>query len=225
MTQASCPGRGIADLTGLEAFIGLRRLDLGNNKLTIFTLRFSAGGKTAPSKLQSLDVSNNQITTLDLTAHPQLLSLSASGNQLSSISLNANASLVVLDASHNALTTFNLPVQSALAYVDLSHNQLTSVLNPFSTDLSALGALTYLDLSHNQLTTIGSITALAWNKKQGTGGLLQSLSVACNPTFRCGDLGVYDGAQYPAATTSACSAYSTATGKWTPLSTPECPPG
>jgi uncharacterized protein YjbI with pentapeptide repeats len=224
IAQVNCPGRGIYDLTGLENFIALTKLDLSNNQLTIFTLSFVSGGKPAPSNLQTLDVSNNQLATLDLIGHPKLLSLSAGNNQLASISLNANAFLVVLDASHNKLDSLDLSIQTSLAYVDLSYNKLTSVLNQFSTNLNQLTGLTYLDLSHNGLTTIGSITKLAWNKRTGAGGRLQSLFLGCNASFKCGDLGVYDGKLYPAASTSLCSSYNTSTGEWTPLSTPLCPP-
>lgn len=220
----NCPGLGISDLTGLEAFIALTKLDLSGNKLPIFTLSFTSGGKPAPSKLQSLDLSNNQITTLDVTTHPQIQFLSASNNQLGSISLNANTYLVVLDASHNKLTSFNLPVQSTLAYADLSYNNLTSVLNQFSTNLSQLTGLSYLDLSHNSLPTIGSIAGLAYNKSTEQGGQLQSLFLACNVSFRCGDLGVYNGSQYPAASTSSCSSYNASESKWVPLTNPNCPP-
>jgi hypothetical protein len=131
----------------------------------------------------------------------------------------------VLDASHNKLASFNLPIQTSLAYVDLSYNQLGNVLNQFSGDVAGLTGLTYLDLSHNSLTTIGSVAKTAWNKRTGAGGALQSLFLACNASFRCGDLGVYNGSQYPAASTSMCSAYNTSTGQWTALSTPDCPPG
>ena len=224
ITHVDCPGLGISDLTGLEAFIALSKLNLNGNKLAIFTLRFTSGGKSAPSNLQTLDISNNQLTTLDATSHPKLLSLSASDNQLGSISLNANTFLVVLDASHNKLTSFNLPVQSTLAYVDLSYNNLASVLNQFSTDLSQLTGLSYLDLSHNSLETIGSITSLAYNQKTGAGGSLRSLFLACNASFKCGDLGVYNGSTYPAASTCMCSVYNTSTSKWTSLTNPSCPP-
>ena len=52
IAQVSCPGRGIADLTGLEAFISLTKLDLSDNKLGIFTLTFTANGEPVPSRLQ-----------------------------------------------------------------------------------------------------------------------------------------------------------------------------
>ena len=130
----------------------------------------------------------------------------------------------MLDASHNALKSFNLPIQSSLAYVDLSYNVLTGVLNQFSSDLRNCKTLSYLDLSHNTLATIGSISAIAQNQRTGVGSL-QSLFLACNTNFKCGDLGVYNGTTYPAAATSMCSIYNTGTSQWTPLANPQCPPG
>ena len=224
IAQVNCPGRGITDLTGLETFISLTKLDLSFNGLPIFTLSFTADNKPAPSNLQSLSLDSNQLTTLDATAHPNLISLTASNNRLASISLNANTYLVVLDASHNQLTSFNLPIQSTLSYVDLSYNVLTDVLNQSMSNLDALTALSYLDLSHNDLPTIGSITSLAYNRSKNTGGNLQSLFLACNAKFACGDLGVYNGTQYPAAASSMCSAYNTSTAQWTPLVNPTCTP-
>ena len=225
ISQVNCPGRQITDIGGLENFISLTKLDLRSNALTIFTLAFTAGGKPAPSQLQSLSLDNNQLTTLDLTAHPALVSLSVSNNRLGgTITLNANTYLLILDASHNRLSTVNLPIQSNLSFVDLSYNLLTNVLNQFSTNLNGLQALSYLDLSHNVLNTIGSIQTIAYDNNSDNSGNLKSLFLACNPKFQCGDLGVYNGTRYPAASSSQCSAYNTATGKWTPLSTPQCSP-
>lgn len=225
ISQVNCPGRQITDIGGLENFISLTKLDLRSNALTIFTLAFTAGGKPAPSQLQTLSLDNNQLTTLDLTAHPALVSLSVSNNRLGgTITLNANTYLLMLDASHNRLSTVNLPIQSNLSFVDLSYNLLTNVLNQYSTNLNNLQALSYLDLSHNVLTTIGSIQTIAYDNDSDNSSNLKSLFLACNPKFQCGDLGVYNGTRYPAASSSQCSAYNTATGKWTPLSTPQCSP-
>ena len=151
--------------------------------------------------------------------------MSVSNNRLGgTITLNANTYLLILDASHNRLSTVNLPIQSNLSFVDLSYNLLTNVLNQFSTNLNGLQALSYLDLSHNVLNTIGSIQTIAYDDNSDNSGNLKSLFLACNPKFQCGDLGVYNGTRYPAASSSQCSAYNTATGKWTPLSTPQCSP-
>jgi len=222
--QVNCPGRGIVDLTGLETFISLTKLDLSSNALPIFTLSFTAGGQPAKSQLRTLSLDNNALTTLDVTGHPALVSLSVSNNKLASIALNANTYLVILDASHNQLASFDLPIQTALAYADLSYNLLTDVLDQYSQDLGQLASLSYLDLSHNNLSTIGPITAIAYGPANDAGAL-QALFLACNPKFHCGDLGVYNGTKYPAASTSQCSAYDAVNGQWTPLTNPTCPPG
>ncbi len=223
ITQVNCPGRSISDLTGLEAFISLTKLDLSSNSLPIFTLSFTADGQPAKSQLRTLSLDNNALTTLDVTGHPALVSLTVSNNKLASIALNANTYPVILDASHNQLTSFDLPIQTALAYADLSYNLLTDVLDQYAQDLGQLTGLSYLDLSHNNLPTIGSITAIAYGPTNNAA--LQSLFLACNPKFHCGDLGVYDGKKYPAALTSQCSAHDAANGQWTPLTNPTCPPG
>src|SRR5260370_4327317 len=195
--QVVCPYQGIADLTGLEQFTSLTKLDLSGNQLTSFTLSF---GSSVKSQMHNLDVSNNQLTTLDLRNHPKIMLLSASNNQLSSISLNANTYLVVLVAAHNQITAFDLAIQSNLAYADISYNQLATVLDSNNLNLNQLQNLTYLDLSRNTLPTIGSVQQLVWNRTAGSGGALQSLYLACNnPTFDCSTVGVYDGSTYPPA--------------------------
>jgi uncharacterized protein YjbI with pentapeptide repeats len=232
ITQVNCSGRDIKDISGLENFISLVKLDLSSNALPIFTLAFTSGGKPAPSNLRTLALDNNALTTLDLSNHPALVSLSVSNNKLKSIAYNANTYLLVLDASHNELTSPDLPIQTSLAYADLSYNALTNVLDSYHNDLSGLTSLAFLDVSHNNLPTIGSISAIASCVPQidsdcpkPSSDSLQSLFLACNPKFRCGELGVYNGTQFPAAATSSCSAYNTGAGKWTPLTNPTCPPG
>src|SRR5262249_20634454 len=59
MLAVSCPARGIADLTGLEKFTNLTSLDLTANQITQFAL--------ALPQLQSLKISDNQLTTLDVS--------------------------------------------------------------------------------------------------------------------------------------------------------------
>lgn len=232
MTQVNCPGRGISTLAGLEAFTSLTKLDLNGNALLEFSLSLMSSDKKVAGNLQTLDVSNNQLKTLDLQWQPKLVSLDASNNQLTSINLSANAYLVVLNASHNSIAIFDLAIQSALSYVDLSYNNLTTVdvFDQLHPNLSGLQALAYLDLSHNLLVTIGSVQSLATDKSNTLtgGGPLQALFLACNANFRCADLGIIDGYRYPAAATSMCSdfnAAATTQQKWTVRTTPACPPG
>ncbi|MDD5266973.1 MAG: pentapeptide repeat-containing protein [Methylococcales bacterium] len=209
--QVTCPGLGITDLTGLEKFTNLVKLDLTANKLTQFSLPLTT--------IQTLRLENNQLTTLDVSKLDGLGNLDVSDNQLTNIGFSANAAPSIMDVSNNQLTSFDLPIQTSLVYADLSNNKLTTVLNQFSSNLEGLTALTYLDLSHNSLPGIGSVATLLPNP-QGSGSL-QSLYVSCNPTFTCSSL------ELPATSgvlqNSQCATYNTQTKTWLLLTNPECP--
>ncbi len=70
ITQVNCAARGIKDVTGLENFLALTKLDLSYNELPIFTLSFTFHDKLQPSHLQTLSLDGNMLTTLDVSDHP-----------------------------------------------------------------------------------------------------------------------------------------------------------
>jgi uncharacterized protein YjbI with pentapeptide repeats len=209
--QVTCPGLGISDLTGLEKFTNLIKLDLTANKLVQFSLPLTT--------IQTLKLGNNQLTTLDLSKLGSLVNLDASSNQLTNIGFSANAAPSILDVSNNQLASFDLPIQTSLVYADLSNNKLTNVLDNFQTSLSNLIGLSYLDLSHNFLTNIGSVASLQPNP-QGSGSL-QSLYVGCNPTFSCAGLGLTTSSSI--LQQSQCATYNTQNKTWIMLTNPQCP--
>jgi hypothetical protein len=130
------------DLTGIEDFTALTYLNVSLNQLT------------------SLDVSNNTaLTYLDVTANHQLTSLDVSNNtaleylvctdnQLTSLDVSNNPNLIEFWCSHNQLTSLDVSNNTALTYLNVSLNQLTSL------DVSQNTALTDLRCSHNQLTSL-----------------------------------------------------------------------
>ncbi|MGR8981399.1 MAG: pentapeptide repeat-containing protein [Gammaproteobacteria bacterium] len=209
--QVTCPGLGISDLTGLENFTSLVKLDLTDNKLIQFSLPLAT--------IQTLKLGNNRLTTLDLSKLDNLINLDVSGNQLTNIGFSANAAPSILDVSNNQLASFDLPIQTSLVYADLSNNKLKNVLDRYNTNLSNLTILNYLDLSHNSLTSVGSVAALL-PSPQGSGSL-QSLYVGCNPTFTCASL------ELPATSgnlqKSQCATYNTQNKTWLLLTNPACP--
>lgn len=211
--EVNCPGRGITDLTGLENFTSLTRLDLTANQLTQFSFSFQS--------LETLEISDNKLNLLDLSNLPALIRLDASNNQLQSIAGTASVYLQFLDISHNQLIDFDLPIQNALQYADLSSNNLTNVLDQSNKDLSQLTGLSYLDLSNNSLTTIGSAKSIAYSD-DNQGGVLESLFLACNPNFDCSSLAL-DG-NYPALQTSQCALFNSASNKWVLQPNPICLP-
>jgi uncharacterized protein YjbI with pentapeptide repeats len=168
--EINCASRGIADATGLEAFTKLRKLTLTSNKLTNGEIFGRLG------KLQILQVSDNQLTTLNVRIE-SLKSLNAANNAIQRVSGLETADLESVDLSHNRLTEFALDSQRMLFFADLSHNLLTD-----AGDLSdGFTALASLYLQNNDLTTIGSLADAT---------KLTYLNLGSNPKFKCETLKV-----------------------------------
>jgi hypothetical protein len=215
LLTVSCPGRGITDLTGLEKFANLNSLDLTGNQITQFALNLP--------NLQSLKISDNALISLDVSglSPTRQVRLEAANNQLTAVVGLSTAYLIMVDLSHNKLASFDLPQQAAsLTYADLSYNNLTNVLNQVSQNLNGMSYLQYLDLSSNSIPTVGSVATIAG----GGSPTLQSLFLACNPTFACSSLGLAGGANPATALPrSACADYNAQDQQWIIRSTPFCP--
>ncbi|MBR1719463.1 MAG: leucine-rich repeat domain-containing protein [Phocaeicola sp.] len=98
--------------------------------------------------LETLNCSNNKITSLDVSNNPKLTSLSCSNNQLSSLDVSNNLALTDLYCHYNQLTSLDVTNNTALHRLDCYGNKLTSL------DVSNNTALTRLDCSSNQLTSL-----------------------------------------------------------------------
>ena len=154
----------IKDLTGIELFPYLEKLDCKNNNLT----RLDVSKNT---KLTKLYCEFNQLTSLDLSKNTALTELNCQVNQLTSLDLSKNTALTKLDCALNPLTSLDVSNNPALTYLDCNYNQLTSL------DLSKNTALTKLGCHDNQLTSLdlSKNTALdtldcSGNKRQITVG-------------------------------------------------------
>lgn len=131
----------IKDLTGIELFPYLEKLDCKNNNLT----RLDVSKNT---KLTKLYCEFNQLTSLDLSKNTALTELNCQVNQLTSLDLSKNTALTKLDCALNPLTSLDVSNNTALTYLDCNYNQLTSL------DLSQNTALTKLGCHDNQLTSL-----------------------------------------------------------------------
>lgn len=141
-------GLGIADLEGIQVFTALKRLNVRNNTLTELDL-------SANTALTSLDAGFNRLTELELSAHPALRTLNCQNNRLTSLDLTGAEGLVWLYARSNALTGLDLSDSTALEYLDLFDNKLASI------DLSMLPALRFLHINYNQLSQLDLSANLA----------------------------------------------------------------
>lgn len=131
----------IKDLTGIELFPNLDKLDCKNNNLT----RLDVSKNT---KLTKLYCEFNQLTGLDLSKNTALTELNCQVNQLTSLDLSKNTALTKLDCALNPLTSLDVSNNTALTYLDCNYNQLTGL------DLSQNTALTKLGCHDNQLTSL-----------------------------------------------------------------------
>lgn len=96
------PRRNITDLTGIEAFTAITKLDCGNNRLT--TLDVSKN-----INLTSLKCGSNQLTSLDVSKNTKLQEFNCDNNQLTSLDISSNVNLRIFVCHHNSqLTSLNV---------------------------------------------------------------------------------------------------------------------
>jgi len=121
---------------------GLSSLDVSSENITELT------GIQDFVALQTLDISNNSIDSLNLSDNSALVNLDVSNNLLDVLELNNNTLLEVLDISSNQLTSFNTDSLSSLVSFIGDFNTLVAL------DFRNNGALTTLSCVSNQLTSL-----------------------------------------------------------------------
>jgi hypothetical protein len=160
----------IRDLTGLSAFISLRELEVDNNYLTQIDV-------TANTLLEKLDVSNTQITTLDLSSNTALVELDGSSNYLTTLNLLSNTNLEVLRCDLNQLTSLDLSNNLLLKDLFCRYNQITS--------LNVLSNVNLVNIYcvDNQLTSLGVSNLLLLENLNCMDNQLTSLNVQNTPAL------------------------------------------
>ena len=143
VTELYVDHANIKDLTGIELFPNLDKLDCKYNNLT----RLDVSKNT---KLTKLYCESNQLTGLDLSKNTALTELDCALNQLTGLDLSKNTALTELNCQDNQLTSLDLSKNTALTKLYCALNQLTSL------DLSKNTALTILGCSgNNRQITVG----------------------------------------------------------------------
>ncbi len=164
-------GESIVDMTGIEAFVNLERLNCGGNQLTSLDVSHNTA-------LTELHCWRNKLTTLDVSNNTALTELVLSHNQLTSLDVSNNTALAKLDLRHNQLTSLDVSNNTKLAVLRLSVNQLTNL------DVSNNTALTWLSLSENQLTSLDVSNNTALTELISWSNQLTSLDVSNNTALR-----------------------------------------
>ena len=143
--------KAIHNLSGLEHFTALRRLELDNNQLV------DVSPLSALTNLQWLFLDNNQLVDVSpLSALTNLQSLDLRNNQLVDVSpLSALTKLEQLYLDNNQLVDVSPLSLTNLQWLFLDNNQLVDV-----SPLSALTNLQWLFLDNNQLVDVSPLSTL-----------------------------------------------------------------
>lgn len=126
------PPSGIRDMTGLEAFINLDSLTITLNPLSGIDL---SGNKA----LRYLVCTSCELSSLDLSGNLHLEELNCSRNRLSELEISFNQSLKKLSCKNNLLTSLDLSANSGLGSMVSCGNQLTSLDISMHPTLSLIG--------------------------------------------------------------------------------------
>ena len=174
LTRMSAPGRGIADLRGLESATGMRQISFSDNAITDLTPLGHLVG------LRHLSLDDNRVTDLAPLSHlPTGRTLRISRNRIADVSpLSAWRYLTHLGLNDNAIEDLSpLAALTRLTNLELSRNRIVDISPLRATtnlaglhlnsnkirDLSPLARLehlTELDLGNNRIVDIGPLTDL-----------------------------------------------------------------
>ena len=126
-------------------------------------------------KLEMLDCSENQLTTVDVGKNTALVNLSVYENQLTSLDVSKNTILKYLDCSSNQLTSLDVSKNTRLEYLDCLSNKLTLLDVSANKNLRILLCGDNANLSHLNVSNNENLTSL------GCGGAaLKTLDVSQN---------------------------------------------
>lgn len=176
----------VSDLTGIEYFKSLKHLDVSYNPIQHLNMGEMSELRSVKAyncalievilphpeqtHLRYLDVTHNQLTTMDLREQDCLQTLCLSENQLTEVMLDDCEKLQYLTCSHNRLNELNIKDCYELRALECENNYLSVLDMTNNEELQLLACqnnlLTSLELNHcqdldrlecanNQLETLG----------------------------------------------------------------------
>lgn len=140
-TDADIDNNGEISLN--EALL-VNTLSLENKNIT------SLNGLEYFTNLETLDVSQNLITSINFTSFPNLIDIVISNNLLTNITITNNNVIKYISANNNQINNVNITNCSSLDLISLDANQISTI------NLQNLPLLTILSLNYNQLTNFNA---------------------------------------------------------------------
>ncbi|MFV0572485.1 MAG: leucine-rich repeat domain-containing protein [Xanthomarina gelatinilytica] len=167
-----CFGCNIQSLKGIEAFTSLTSLDVRENQLTSIDLSNN-------TKLNGLWCSYNNLTQLDLKNNKLLRFLECTDNMLTQLNLSPNQKLQHLSCYNNNISLLDVSNCIELEYLNCSNNSLSNL------DVSNNIALETLFCYKNQLEKLNLVANNKLTYLNCTGNLLASLYLGSNTELEC----------------------------------------
>ncbi|MBW1298602.1 M4 family metallopeptidase [Aquimarina litoralis] len=185
LTSLNVDNTNISDLTGIEDFVDLETLEVRDNNLTSLDL-------TSNTKLTGLGAERNSLTSLNVTNCPDLEVVLLADNNLSSLDVSNNLILRGLWVQNNNISAIDVSNNTALKAISLTGGGMTEIDVSNNLLLERLflndNALTELDLSnHSNLFILGvqsnNLTSL--NIQNGNNTNFTFFQATNNPNLTC----------------------------------------
>lgn len=110
-----CTQKGIKDVTGINKLSGLTTVNLSNNEISkIDVSKFT--------DLQTLILNDNDLSSLDVTKLTKLQVLNVANNDIPNLDLSKNTSLTELNISNNSFSSLNIKQLTKLTKLSIDGN-------------------------------------------------------------------------------------------------------
>ena len=119
ITVLKCNESNIENVKGIELLTNLVDLNLSDNNISSINL-------TSNTKITNLLLSNNKLSTIDLSKNVNLENLYLNGNKFSTLNLKNNRDLLVLNVNNNKLTSLDLSNNDKLMDLKASESAFTT---------------------------------------------------------------------------------------------------
>lgn len=140
LEKISFHAQSVSDLSELDGLENLKEIDASQNLVS--------GAKFTGKALVRLDLSENRLTSLDVSGAVNLESLILSYNSLSSLDVTKNTALDELGVIYNKIGSLDLSASKVLSKLYVAGNPISSL------DLGGLAKLETLDCSKTGVTSL-----------------------------------------------------------------------
>ncbi len=135
-------GSGFIHDLELNGNNNLKSINLSNVEIFYGTFSFNEGSLETfiakNSSFYNLDLSNNNLSNIDLGGNEVLSDINLTNNNLNSIDLSTNPNVKKLNLSNNKFSTLDLSKNGNLQFVSLHGNNLNEIMLPDSNSLQSL---------------------------------------------------------------------------------------